>query len=169
MDSKGREFASKIVDTVWERGKPIPGKDPNLYRQDIAGNTIHELSDGKDSEMGWQIDHKKPVVKGGRSIWGACNRSKQKRTRKRVISILGCRTNQKGKARFRTSECSRGGTRAAELDRSASESIQRWWPKSMCSKGCSALLCWREEHILEGHYCPIPRPRPIEWNKVDFK
>lgn len=66
-DSKGREFASKIVDTVWERGKPIPGKDPNLYRQDIAGNTIHEPSYGKDSEMGWQIDYKKPVVKGGRT------------------------------------------------------------------------------------------------------
>jgi 5-methylcytosine-specific restriction endonuclease McrA len=53
------------VDAVWERGKPIRGKDPSLYRRDSAGNEIYRPSYGKESPMGWQIDHKHPIADGG--------------------------------------------------------------------------------------------------------
>ena len=36
-----------------------------MYRQDAAGNTLFRRSYGKDSEMGWEIDHKNPVSEGG--------------------------------------------------------------------------------------------------------
>jgi hypothetical protein len=47
------------------KGKKVPGKDPDLYRQDAAGNIIYRSSYGKKSEMGWEVDHKKPVDKRG--------------------------------------------------------------------------------------------------------
>ena len=50
---------------VWEKGTKIRGKDPDLYRKDKFGNTLFKNSYGKDSEMGWEIDHSKPVSKGG--------------------------------------------------------------------------------------------------------
>jgi 5-methylcytosine-specific restriction endonuclease McrA len=62
---EGQRFDDERVQEVWEHGKKIPGKDPNLYRKDAAGNVIYRPSYGKDSEMGWEVDHKKPVDKGG--------------------------------------------------------------------------------------------------------
>ena len=64
-NTKGRNFNQETIDKVWDKGPKILGKDPNLYRQDSAGNEIYKPSYGKDSNKGWQIDHKKPVSKGG--------------------------------------------------------------------------------------------------------
>ncbi|MEM9934019.1 MAG: HNH endonuclease [Bacteroidota bacterium] len=52
-------------DEVWEKGKKIRGKDPDLYRKDKLGNEIYYHSYGKNTDMGWEIDHSKPVSKGG--------------------------------------------------------------------------------------------------------
>ncbi|NQT55862.1 MAG: HNH endonuclease [Desulfobacteraceae bacterium] len=64
-DREGRKFDDERIQEVWERGKKIPGKDSVLYREDAAGNVIYRPSYGKNSEMGWQVDHKNPVDKGG--------------------------------------------------------------------------------------------------------
>ena len=64
-DRKGRSFSDERVNQVWEKGKKIPGKDPKLYREDTAGNIIYRPSYGKDSDMGWEVDHKNPVDRGG--------------------------------------------------------------------------------------------------------
>jgi 5-methylcytosine-specific restriction endonuclease McrA len=52
-------------DAVWNKGKTIRGKKHDLYRKDKLGNTIYYSSYGKNSEMGWEIDHSKPQSKGG--------------------------------------------------------------------------------------------------------
>ena len=54
-----------LKDAVWELAKTIPGKDPYLYRQDAYENVMYRWSYGKDTPMGWVIDHIKPVSKGG--------------------------------------------------------------------------------------------------------
>ena len=64
-DTKGRKFSDEVIDRVWGKGKPVPGKNPDLYRQDAVGTTVYKPFYGKDSNMGWQIDHKKPVKEGG--------------------------------------------------------------------------------------------------------
>ena len=69
-NSKGRKFSEDVIQKVWDKGKPVRGKDPDLYRRDKAGNVIYGPSHGKDSDMGWEIDHKKPVSKGGRDKLG---------------------------------------------------------------------------------------------------
>ncbi len=64
-NSQNRKFSPNRVDQVWDKGRKIPGKDPNLYRRDVAGNVLYKPSYGKNSEMGWEVDHVKPVDKGG--------------------------------------------------------------------------------------------------------
>ena len=52
-------------DKVWEKGKPIRGKDPDVWRRDSAGNKIRHASYGTQGEYGWEIDHIHPDSKGG--------------------------------------------------------------------------------------------------------
>jgi 5-methylcytosine-specific restriction endonuclease McrA len=52
-------------DEVWEKGQTVRGKDPDLYRKDKLGNLMYKPSYGKDSPMGWEIDHSIPQSKGG--------------------------------------------------------------------------------------------------------
>jgi len=52
-------------ENVWEKAKKARGKDPNLYRQDPYGNLMYKPSYGKDSPMGWEVDHIKPKSLGG--------------------------------------------------------------------------------------------------------
>ncbi len=58
MDSNQR-------DRVWDKADNIPGKDPDKYREDPYGNEMFYNSYGKDSPMGWQVDHIKPTSRGG--------------------------------------------------------------------------------------------------------
>ena len=52
-------------ETAWNNAKPIKGKNPDVYRKDPYGNTMYKPSYGKQSNMGWEVDHKNPVAKGG--------------------------------------------------------------------------------------------------------
>lgn len=52
-------------DDVWDKGQKIRGKDPDLYRKDQLGNLMYKPSYGKNTSMGWEIDHSKPQSKGG--------------------------------------------------------------------------------------------------------
>src|ERR1700753_1383804 len=54
-----------LVDKVWQKGKPIPGKNPDVHRKDAYGNPIYKPSFGKEGEKSWEIDHKMPIAKGG--------------------------------------------------------------------------------------------------------
>ena len=50
---------------VWKKAKPVRGKNPNQYRRDSKGNVIYKAAYGRNSPMGWQVDHIKPKSKGG--------------------------------------------------------------------------------------------------------
>lgn len=58
-------FSKSDRDKVWNKAKPVRGKDPTKYRQDPYGNTLSYDSYGKNSKMGWEIDHIKPAARGG--------------------------------------------------------------------------------------------------------
>ncbi len=53
------------INKVWENAKSIPGKDSGQFRQDPYGNVMNKSSYGKTSRQGWEVDHIKPVAKGG--------------------------------------------------------------------------------------------------------
>lgn len=53
------------LDAVWDKAKEIPGRDPEMYRQDPYGNVMYRASYGQNSSMGWVVDHIKPKSRGG--------------------------------------------------------------------------------------------------------
>lgn len=63
--TRGRAFGALTVQAVWQKGRPILFRDPAMYRRDVCGNIIYRSAYGKESPMGWEIDHRKPVAKGG--------------------------------------------------------------------------------------------------------
>lgn len=53
------------IEGAWNKAHKIKGKNPDLYRKDDYGNMIYKSSYGKQSKMGWELDHKYPKSKGG--------------------------------------------------------------------------------------------------------
>ncbi len=54
-------FTNEIVQQVWEKGKPIPGFDENVYRKDDFDKWIFRPSYGDEiSVFGWGIDRIDP-------------------------------------------------------------------------------------------------------------
>lgn len=61
-----RNADEKLKRAVWEKGTPIDGYDKAVWRRDRCGHAMKYSEHGNDnSEFGWEIDHIKPVNKGG--------------------------------------------------------------------------------------------------------
>ena len=58
-------ISDKKKDAVWDKADEISDEDPDIYRRDPYGNTMYYPSYGKNSPMGWEIDHITPVARGG--------------------------------------------------------------------------------------------------------
>jgi 5-methylcytosine-specific restriction endonuclease McrA len=64
------EADQRTILAVWQKGRIIVqnGKqyDPSVWRWDICGNVMQYSEHGNaNSEHGWEIDHIKPIAKGG--------------------------------------------------------------------------------------------------------
>jgi len=57
--------SQKQIDDNWEKAKEIRGRNSDTWRRDEEGNMIRYGSYGTQGEYGWEIDHRKPVAKGG--------------------------------------------------------------------------------------------------------
>lgn len=65
-DISGRSFANTTVNAVWNKGQIIDGYDRNTWRYDIIGKPMKYSDYGNvNSQYGWEVDHVKPVAKGG--------------------------------------------------------------------------------------------------------
>jgi hypothetical protein len=48
---QGRKMASKkVIDQVWNKGKSIRGKNPEVWRRDSEGNKIRNASYGTEGK-----------------------------------------------------------------------------------------------------------------------
>ena len=66
VDESRKTFSDDEIQKVWNKAKKIGGEDASVYRQDYAGVWIkRDEYVTKDSTLGWDIDHRKPVAKGG--------------------------------------------------------------------------------------------------------
>lgn len=65
-NTKNQSFSDSDVNAVWQKGRVVPGKDPSVWRADTC-NALMKRTDYGDttSIYGWEIDHIKPVSKGG--------------------------------------------------------------------------------------------------------
>lgn len=53
------------INRAWENAATIKGLNPEVYRRDELGNKLFRESYGKDTPMGWDLDHRKPKIMGG--------------------------------------------------------------------------------------------------------
>ncbi len=55
-----------LIKIVWLKGTIIPRENPDIFREDICGSIIKYSDHGNTNSIyGWEIDHIKPVSKGG--------------------------------------------------------------------------------------------------------
>lgn len=65
-DRSGRPFSDATVEQVWNKGRVIQNSDAKVWRHDLCGSVIKRGDHGNvNSTHGWEIDHIKPVEKGG--------------------------------------------------------------------------------------------------------
>ena len=54
-------FSDETVESVWRKGKVIPGYDSNVWRRDACSATMKRAEYGnRKSKFGWEIDHINP-------------------------------------------------------------------------------------------------------------
>ncbi len=63
---RGNSWTKKEVLEVWNKAILIPGQDSSKIRKDSCGASIHFDKHGDTVLYGWEIDHIKPVAKGGK-------------------------------------------------------------------------------------------------------
>lgn len=56
-------FSDAVIEEVWKKG--ILEKDFDGFRKDFCGASMQRSKYGKTEMWGWEIDHIKPVSKGG--------------------------------------------------------------------------------------------------------
>ena len=61
--TSGGPLDSQTVEAVWKKAKEDPGY--TSFKKDSCGATIKRDAYGKTENYGWEIDHNKPVAKGG--------------------------------------------------------------------------------------------------------
>ena len=59
----GSSFDEEMIEAVWEKGAAV--KDLSTFRKDTCGALMQRSKYGKTEQWGWEIDHIKPVAKGG--------------------------------------------------------------------------------------------------------
>lgn len=61
--SNGGSFDDATIEAVWQKGTP----ESNYagYRKDKCGASMQHTKYGEIVQFGWEIDHIKPVAKGG--------------------------------------------------------------------------------------------------------
>lgn len=64
-DKNGNPFKDELVQQVWEKATIIGGENKDKIRKDACGKKIERSLYGKTQNSGWEIDHIKPVAKGG--------------------------------------------------------------------------------------------------------
>ena len=62
-NSRGEPFDEATIEAVWQ--KAVMDDDFPGYRKDVCGATMLRSRYGKTEQWGWEIDHVKPVAKGG--------------------------------------------------------------------------------------------------------
>jgi 5-methylcytosine-specific restriction endonuclease McrA len=61
------DFSQAQILDIWEKAKPIEGKNPKQIRKDKFGKEIAFDAYGLESPKGWNVHHIVPLEKGGKN------------------------------------------------------------------------------------------------------
>lgn len=59
------KITDEIKNKCWNKLEKVSRENPDKYRIDPCNNKINKDSYGKKNKIGWEIDHKNPISKGG--------------------------------------------------------------------------------------------------------
>jgi hypothetical protein len=62
-NTRGGGFDENTIEAVWQKGKPETGYPS--FRKDVCGASMQRSKYGQTEQYGWEIDHIKPVARGG--------------------------------------------------------------------------------------------------------
>jgi 5-methylcytosine-specific restriction endonuclease McrA len=60
-----KSFTNDTVKAVWAKGRVIDGYSPTTWRRDICNHAMKFEDYGQTTTYGWEIDHIKPLARGG--------------------------------------------------------------------------------------------------------
>jgi hypothetical protein len=80
---------------AWTACRPLDGFSPAVYRVDDYGNLLVWSDHGKQSEYGWEIDHRTPSAAGGSDSLDNL-RALYWRVNRQLGGLLGSFLNQNG-------------------------------------------------------------------------
>ncbi len=63
LDARGRPFSQETIAAVWAKARRVAGYA--LHRRDVCGALIAWEEYGRQTKHGWEIDHIKPISRGG--------------------------------------------------------------------------------------------------------
>lgn len=63
--STGGAFDAATIEAVWRKGQVVSNNDPKVFRKDACGAWIARSAYGATTQYGWEVDHVRPVAKGG--------------------------------------------------------------------------------------------------------
>ena len=61
-------YSSQLIEKMWLEAAIEQGFNPEIWRKDFAGAWICRDQYGMRTWFGWQIDHLRPISKGGSDI-----------------------------------------------------------------------------------------------------
>lgn len=64
-NARGGSFDAATINAVWNKAQIVPGYNGNDYRKDACGAWIQRTAYGQTTDFGWEVDHNRPVAKGG--------------------------------------------------------------------------------------------------------
>ena len=64
-NTAGGPFSQATINAVWNKGQIVSGQDPTIYRKDSCGVWMAKAHYGTTGDYGWEVDHVKPVARGG--------------------------------------------------------------------------------------------------------
>lgn len=64
-NTRGGAFTPAEIRAVWQKGQIVAGYDPAVFRKDACGAWMKWTEYGMTTQYGWEIDHIRPVARGG--------------------------------------------------------------------------------------------------------
>jgi 5-methylcytosine-specific restriction endonuclease McrA len=61
--ARGEQFDNFVIDEIWNKATEVPGT--YLLKKDRCGAMMARDEYARDTKYGWEVDHAKPVSKGG--------------------------------------------------------------------------------------------------------
>lgn len=89
-----QQYTKEVINKIWQMAPIIQGYNPAIMRQDKCGAVIlYDHYGNRNSHYGWEIDHIKPLARGGTDTWDNVQPLHWSNNASKGDGVLVCSTN----------------------------------------------------------------------------